>query len=374
MRTILLVLTHYTSLFVFICISFILGKRLLRHVEFNSFWESIGFSLTIGMGAIAYLVFFIGLVKLLYPWVLALILMLLVAVVIFTTPSFFSTIRDGVSSWRSQYGRLLARKDTLAFLGCLALMLGTSSLLPLYPPHDWDSIMYHLTVAKIYAQSHAVVVTEFLRYPLFTQLNHMLFTLMLVYSDDLSAQLVQYLFYLLVGLLVYAYGQRHFSRLAGILAAVLWFSNPMAIWASHIAYIDIGVVLFGTSGVLAFLNYYKTRQTHWLILAGILLGFAAAVKYPALFWIGLCGLYTLWIGFRERKWHIPLLFGFITVLVACPFYVRNMYYTGDPFFPYISIFFKENIWTKADFANVALNQSGYGLSVTLIILLNYLGT
>jgi len=318
------------------------------------------------MGTIAYVVFFVGLVKLLYPWILALLLVLLVVMVIFTTPSFFSNIKSEVNLWRRQYSNLITQKDSLILLGCVVLILGTSSLLPLYPPYDWDSVMYHLTVAKIYVQSHAVVVTEFLRYPLFTQLNHMLFTLMLLYSDDLSAQLVPYLFYILVAALLYTFGQRHFSHLAGILAAILWLSNPIAMRASSVAYIDIGVVLFGTSGVLAFLNYYKTRQMNWLILAGILLGFGAAIKYPAIVWIGLCGFYTLWIGFRERKLHIPILFGFISMLVACPFYLRNVYYTGDPFFPYISIFFKENIWTKADFANVALNQSGYGLPVTFI--------
>jgi 4-amino-4-deoxy-L-arabinose transferase-like glycosyltransferase len=369
MRTAQLVLSHYAILAIFVCTSFILGRRLLRRLAFNSAWEAAGFAITLGTGIIAYLVFFLGLAGELYPWLLGLCLAVLAGVAVLTAPDLFCLSRASVSAWRRLPRRLLAGTDSLAMLGCLGVAGAAGSLLPLYPPIAWDSIEYHMAVAKIYIQSHALVFTKFLRYPVIPQLNQMLFTLMLAFSDDLSAQLIQYLFFLLVAILLYAYARRYFSGWAGILAAILWLSSANALWAGRVAYIDMGLVLFGLAGVLAFLNYTHTRQTPWLALAGALLGCAAAVKYPALFWVALCGLYTLWLGFRERSWRIPVLFGLVFILVACPFYIRDFYYTGNPFFPYLSSFFPEGIWNKQDFASLALEQNLYGLPKTLASLI-----
>lgn len=366
MSIIQLTLPHYFALLIFACICFILGRRALRGIEFQSVWETIGFSTAIGLGGVAYLVLLIGLFKVLYAWVLALSMAALLLIAILTTPSFFANAKNGFLSWRGVFVQLWAHKDTLIILVCLAAIIGSSILLPLYPPTEWDAIEYHLTTASIYARSHAILVTEYLRYPVFTQLNNMLFTLMLLVADDLSAQLIQYLFYLLVGVLIYAYSLRHFSKRIGLMAAVLWFSNLLAIWGSHVATIDIGLVFFSTAGIFAFLNYHKTRQMHWLVIAAVLLGFAAAVKYTALFWIAVCGIYTLWIGFQERRWRIPVIFALIAALAACPFYIRNVFYTGNPFFPYIEFLFKENIWTYGDFQQLSFEQGSYGLPVTLM--------
>src|SRR5262249_19145906 len=131
--------------------------------------------------------------------------------------------------------------------------------LPLFPPTQWDATSYHLAAAKIFARSHAVVFTPYLRYPTFPQTNEMLFTLMLLLYDDISAQLVEFLLMLLVAIGLFAWGRRKFSSRAGLWGAVLWLANPLVIWLGSTAYVDIGLAAFTFFGVYAFFNWRESN-------------------------------------------------------------------------------------------------------------------
>jgi len=60
------VLSHYLALVLLALISYILGKRLLLGLVFDSKLESFCFSTAIGLGVLAYLVYFMGIIGLLY--------------------------------------------------------------------------------------------------------------------------------------------------------------------------------------------------------------------------------------------------------------------------------------------------------------------
>src|SRR5438876_7699044 len=65
------VLSHYLAIALAGLVSYIFGRRLLWRVVFDSRLEQICFSLTLGVGVLAYLVLFLGLFGLLYSVVLA---------------------------------------------------------------------------------------------------------------------------------------------------------------------------------------------------------------------------------------------------------------------------------------------------------------
>ena len=89
---------------------------------------------------------------------------------------------------------------------------------PLYPPTAFDATMYHLAVAKIYSAAHRLVLTPDLRYPIFPQTPHMLFTLALLLADDIAAQLTQLLVLVLLSCAMLAFAGRSLSSRAGWLA------------------------------------------------------------------------------------------------------------------------------------------------------------
>ncbi len=345
MREISFALSHYLALGLFTLTSYIFGRRLLLKLKFDSIWEQIAFSIGLGMGIVAYLVFFLGMLGFLYPSTLLLVIL---ACLLGCYPVWTAWFRTIATCWKT----LSASKYKSLFPGvtiCLVILiiLLPILLLPLYPPTAFDATMYHLPYPKIYVQSHQIIVVPYLRFPLFPQINEMLFTLMLVY-DDIAAQLTQFLMMLLVAVALYAWGHRVFSSRAGLWAAALWLGNPLVMWLGTSAYIDLGLTLFVTLGVYAFFNWMFNKERYWLVIAGAFTGLAMGSKYNAIFLLGAFVLAALYIGVRQRRWTYPAVFAIIAVCVAAPFYLRNIYYTGNPVFPFFGQVFGYTIYSPED--------------------------
>ncbi len=112
------VLIHYVALAVAALLAYSIGRRLTRRLSYHSEFESIVFSTALGLGVIAYVIFLLGLLKLLYVPVLILALLLLFAFG-------FSELREV---------RRLRLSKRVAFRYLLIVVLATPVLLmPLYP-------------------------------------------------------------------------------------------------------------------------------------------------------------------------------------------------------------------------------------------------
>ena len=283
MDQLLFVLSHYCALAALALISYTFGRQLTRTVSYHSLLEQVSFSVSLGLGVISYLVFLLGLLGLLYRSVLLIALLI----------GFLSCF----PIWRKWPGSLLAAWKRLAItnrssraiaIGMAIVILALSFyiwILPLYPPISFDSTLYHLPAAKIYARSHRLVLLEHLRLPVFPQANHMLFTLALLVYDDILAQLIELLMLITLLAAVVAFGKRLFSDRTGWWAAALLMANPIIIWLGSVAYIDIGLTLYTTMTVYAFWNWLESRHNHWLVLAGTYCGIGIGTKYSALFFL-----------------------------------------------------------------------------------------
>jgi len=335
------VVAHLAVLLLLAVVSYVLGRRITCAFHYASVWEEGVCSTTLGLGVIGALIFLLGLLGLLHTWAS---LVALVAL----QPLCFPIWRDLVKRLTITIKRMCGRPAILAGALLALAVLTPIWLLPLYPPTAFDATMYHLPYAKLYVQHHQALLTPYLRFPVSPQLNEMLFTLMLLFYDDIAAQLVQFLMMGLVAIALYAWGCRHFSSQVGLWAAALWLANPLVLWLGASAYIDIGLTLFITMAVYAFWNWLHAHEKRWLILAGVFGGFAAGSKYPALFFLGLLGLVTLYISIRKRKYSAPFVFTAIAFAVAAPWYLRNLYYTGNPVFPFFPEIFGYSLWNAED--------------------------
>ncbi len=364
---------HVAVVSLLILVSYGLGRSILRDLELRSTGEKIAFCASLGLGLIGTGIFLLGLVHLLYVGVVALAAILVVVGSVRAWREMASALREGFRELKNGETRKRAVRRVL-FVCSAAAAIAPLAMLPLYPPHLWDAISYHLPAAKLYATGHAIVPAEYLRFCAFPQLNEMLFTVMLMVSDDLSAQFVQFAAMMLVAVLLYGWCGTRYSTMAGLWAAALWLSSPLVVTLAATAYIDVGLSLFCTVAIFACVNSMETEKdgAAWAALSGASAGFGAASKYPALVVVILLGTALLVRAIKRNGWRPFLVFTVCCVSVAGPWYLHNFHRTGNPVFPFMSgLFPNRACWNAADVALVAEEMRSHGGPRTLEAVLRF---
>ncbi|HET9533430.1 MAG TPA: glycosyltransferase family 39 protein, partial [Blastocatellia bacterium] len=329
------------------------GVLFLRNCRFDSLLERAVFTIAAGMGCWGVLLFLLGLAGLLYSSV---IIGLTVAAAAATVVYLLRTnrhVRFKLPDWREHIrprGLLIASVFIIGVIYWLLLLLLTQ-----YPPMNWDSVAYHLVLAKEYLRNHSIIVHDGIAVPVVPALNHILFTWGLAMKDDVMAHMIEHTFLMLTALGTYAWGRRQNQPWMGLAAAALWLGHPLIVWLGEAAYVDLGVTGFVFLGLYALRVFWESREVKWWYLAMSLLGMAAAVKLPGLFFAALASALGLWVLLRPRiKWgrlrslmrsdHAeqkdsiftwrPLVLGWaLALFFTAPFYGFIAYATGNPFWP-----------------------------------------
>lgn len=338
MSLLVFVLTHLATIGLLALGSYVLGRRLTYGVPYSSTLEAISFSTGLGLGVIGCMVTLLAVAGLLYP-LTALLALLLLQLACWRV-------------WRDLARQALSNRHRWAIaLGASAAMivaLAPAWLLPLYPLTAFDATMFHLAAAHIYVEHHALVFAEYLRFPLFPQTNELLFALALLLHDDVTAQLIQFLMVIVTAVALCAWGQRAFSLRTGLWAAALWLSNPLVLWLGGSALIDPGLAMFGCLAMYAFFTWASGKQTYWLVLAGVFSGLAAATKHTALIVIAMFALVTVYFAIRDRRWTYPAIYVALAIAIPAFWYVRSLYYSGNPVEPLLPQIFGYGLWNEGD--------------------------
>jgi hypothetical protein len=226
-----------------------------------------------------------------------------------------------------------------AVFAAIALpVAGLFVLRSLFPPTGFDSTMYHLPYAKAFAASGQVPFLPDLRYPVFPQLQELLFTACLLLWDDLGAQLLQAVAALLTAGLLVVWGRTVGAPWAGVLAAAMWLGTPIVWWLAGRAYIDLGLGLFVTATAFALERWRASRSTVWLLLAAWMAGSAAAGKYTGLFVVVWLVAVAAWDG-RPQAARSAFRAALVAGLTLAPWYLRIWYHTGTPVHPFLQTLF-----------------------------------
>jgi len=242
--------------------------------------------------------------------------------------------------WRSH--RSQSGGSAAALLGILAAGSFLVFLQALYPPTGWDATMYHLTYARIFADEGSLVYLGHLRFPVFPQLNEMWFTAALLVANDVTAQLTQWLCFVITALAIAGILRTLGSPHGALIGVAIWFSVPLLSFLASNAYVECGLAMAATLAFAAWLQWRETDDPKWAFLTGAFAGMAAATKYHGLFFVAWFGVAML-IASRRRFRHV-LLFALAVLLVAGPWYARIAAWTGNPIFPYGASIFGANDW------------------------------
>jgi hypothetical protein len=335
---------HILAIAVVMAVWALAGKALLprvvQRVEAYLFWSS---ALALGAGVTAVLVtgaVAFGVFGRQSVWMIA-AFMVLVATVGALTPN---RRRQGFGFTHPSRWRRLALA-ALAGLG-LATLIAT-----LAPPSSMDATVYHLRIAREFLRTGRwTEIPEVVQsyQPLYVQ---MLFAEAFGLWDDVFAALTHWALGIGAVLVAGAWSR----RLGGsaLLGMVIFGLGALFTWESTSAFIDLALTLFASLGLL-----WATRADEpgavWL--AAVFVGLASGSKLTggvaALQAAVLVGVFSA--GGRRQAWRNAGFLIAVAFALPLPWYLRNVWFTGNPVFPV------GNVWLGLPIRPLAGAQYGYG--------------
>lgn len=218
------------------------------------------------------------------------------------------------------------------------------------PPHQYDSLVYHLPLAQAYVQAHGLTRAGPFVYRDFPQNGEMLFTLALLLRSDILAQMFMWLCLVLSVWWVFEMGKREAPLSAVMLSCLLLATHTSVMLLSATSYVEPLVMLWTTAAVFSFMRWRQVRaadaeQRSWLILSALFTGFALGTKYYAGITAVLLGLYLCWRAAREKAARLAAaldaaVFVCVVTGVFLPWLVKNAVLTGNPLAPFFNYLFK----------------------------------
>lgn len=310
---------------------------------FSDVWLATLFYIGLGFGALSLIVFALGLLRLYYTGIGYALL----------------TAGLALAVWDWRYLAVLVRRAQRPIypstglerllIGLYLVVLGLGLACALAPPTLGDDMVYHLFTPKMYLRHHGIVDIPYNIYTYFPMGAEMLYTLAMLVKGDVPAKLLHYTMGIFISLSVYwVCRQLDLNRRMSLLA-MLFFSTVPTVWflMSWSAYVDLVLTFFLLLSLLAYIGSWNSSRRSWLLLCGVFYGVALSIKFTALYMIPvlLCGLLL-----RLRR-HLAAsdapsgsvlrsIAGQVflpmatALLLAGPWYLKNLYQTGNPFFPF----------------------------------------
>jgi 4-amino-4-deoxy-L-arabinose transferase-like glycosyltransferase len=333
--------------------------------------EELLFGLGFGFGILGMIVLLLGLAGTISQPVLLLIMVFL------TLASGRSSINFIRTLPRPRPGRLI-----LLFL-LISLLLALS--LALLPPTSWDGLFYHLTGPKLYLDQGRIAPGIDIPHLNFPSLFEMLYLLALGLRGEVAAVLLHFIFVLMLMGLVYVAADKLLGVRNAWSAVIFLLAIPLVLSLAGWAYNDLALAFYEVAALYGLLKWRlgwggqketkqpaksgevpsegapasNLRSSVWLIMSGIMLGLAMGLKYTSVVaLISLAGLILWWYRKQLRRALQPLLlFLGLAVLVSSPWLIKNLFFTGNPVYPFL---FEGANWDE--FRSAAYGEGGTGIA------------
>ncbi|MBI5882888.1 MAG: hypothetical protein HZB91_07285 [Elusimicrobia bacterium] len=237
----------------------------------------------------------------------------------------------------------------------------------LMPPHQYDSLVYHLSLPETYVLEGRLVSPPHLLYSHFPQNAEMLFTLALVLKSDVLAQMFMWLSTALCLGWVFDAARRELGEGPALLALGLCATHTALMLLATITYVEPLVMLWTCSAVLSSWRWWAGAGRPlpigsgggtpapatpgagrgWLWVSAVFSGLALGTKYTAGATAALLALVPVWralrSGERSRAWSLGLrdcvLYSLVVSAVFLPWLIKNAVVIGNPVFPFLYSWF-----------------------------------
>lgn len=237
----------------------------------------------------------------------------------------------------------------------------------LRPPGFNDAAMYHLPIARFYAENHKIILLDSVRFPLFPGNIELLFSFGLMVGGFMLAQGLAILpiFVSALGLLGISVWITKRTYVGWIAICILLSLNAIKDTLGF-AYIDNSLGLFSFASIISFMIWSENKKNYfWLFFLSAFSGFLCGIKYLAFFFNAL--IYSILFCIKEsRKYFI------ISLLIAFLFgfwwYLRNYLISGDPMHPFGTNFLGAFLWNSDDLKRLYEIQDVIGVDKKFIFL------
>lgn len=255
--------------------------------------------------------------------------------------------------WRGSQAKLKG-VETVTVVSCILITVNMLQVLPtlVSPVVTTDAMEYHLMVPKIALATGAINPLPSLLESHYPALASYLYQLVMPLAGDITCKGIHFLAGIGVLLAMYRLTVRSAPQANGLFAPALYLTMPVAVNLFGWAWNDNLFVFFVLLGLGQILDFHDdpAAQGAWkhLLVAGTLLGLAAWTKYTIvliLLAVGPLLLFAVW-QWRWRPQHLVILaapVGVISMLV----FVKNWFFTGNPFFPFLHELFPSPFWNDA---------------------------
>jgi len=233
-------------------------------------------------------------------------------------------------------------ENTIAFLFCTTIIvfLCTEIILNLTPPISRDALIHHLAVPKLWLKHGRIYEIPWANYAYYPMNINLLYVICLYFKNDIAPKFIHLGFGLATGWLIYLYLKQKFGRNWGLLGMLIFITTPIVVWLSTSAYIDLGMTFFTTGSVLAFIKWRDSEysQLKWFLISSFCMGIAIGSKYNALIAWFIVNMFLVLSVVRDTRRQTAalqygLLFFIVAAFVASPWYLKNYFQTGNPFYP-----------------------------------------
>ncbi len=247
--------------------------------------------------------------------------------------------------------------------------------LALAPPEGFDALLYHLAQPEWllkYGVFHPWDVYQYWE----PSLTESLFAWALALHSDRAAQLIGLAYAFGAAYLVVHWAQEAYGQRTARYALLVLLSMPLLFTVAPVAYTDFPLTFYSVGALYAL---WKTAQqenatARGLLPTAILAGQAMSIKYTAVTLPVALVAFLLW-PLPPRPWRQRLnavvVFSIAALLVAAPWYARNLIYMGNPFYPFV---FGGRFWNVFRAAWLGEPHTGIGLTPMRWLLLPWEAT
>ncbi len=287
----------------------------------------------LGLGMFSLEVLLLGAFGLMNTPVLTLLVLVVLAVSLYTGRAAVTEILAGAAGEISEKARE-------AFLPLGVALTTAVAVFPLVlvPNRAFDALSYHLEVPLRFLQAGGVVNLPENTYSYSPLLTQMLYGLGLGLEGADLAGLLYYSFFILTLWTVWRGGEKLFGSPGSAWAAALLALTPVFLLEVPQAGADWSMTFFIMTALLLVAD--GGRDTRRMVLAGILAGMAAGCRHQALGYavvlIPVAGIAVDLSGKRSRSVRSWLVFTVAAFASAGPWYIKNLIQTGDPIYPLLT--------------------------------------
>jgi hypothetical protein len=288
------------------------------------YWE---IDLAVGFVCFGLAAFLLGAAHLLYVWAIRVIVL---AIIGLSAPLLWRYCNEAGDYLQK---RLSSMTSGPVVVFALVLPLFASVLVRVgLPPFEWDSLVYHLYIPKVYAENHYMVYLPRMAYSSMPLGAEMMYTWAYLWDGLGCAAAVAPVFNGLFVVAAWRLARRYMDNLWATVAAALLFITPAYTLYFPSAYVDMPVGALALMALFVYLRGLNGRGE--AALAGFLSGAALGVKYTAAYaLIGLVPVIALDLYRRRVSLRNVIILLAVALVVASPWFAKAFVERGNPVFP-----------------------------------------